>query len=129
MLFQKNCLNKVVAWYQIETPAQLFSSEFWKIFYDSFLMSWTFASDQSMKSLKLSKILFFENTMHTNVLVTTDLFNDYNLPDLAKEKTSNKILQHQICIDVLQISDGRNVFQTILHCLTVSHILIAIRKV
>ena len=72
-----------------------------------------------MKSLKLSKILFFENTMHTNVLVTTDLFNDYSLPDLAKEKTSNKILQHQICIDVLQISDGRNVFQTILHCLTV----------
>ena len=129
MLFQKNCLNKVVAWYQIETPAQLFSSEFWKIFYDSFLISWTFASDQSMKSLKLSKILFFENTMHTNVLVTTDLFNDYNLHDLAKEKTSNKILQHQICIDVLQISDGRNVFQTILHCLTVSHILIAIRKV
>ena len=129
MLFQKNCLNKVVAWYQIETPAQLFSSEFWKIFYDSFLISWTFASDQSMKSLKLSKILFFENTMHTNVLVTTDLFNDYILPDLAKEKTSNKILQHQICIDVLQISDGRNVFQTILHCLTVSHILIAIRKV
>ena len=67
--------------------------EFCEIFQNNFLTEklWMFAFDQSMKFLKLPKMLlhiFFENTVYKK-LVMTDICNDC------------EILNNQICIVLL----------------------------
>ena len=42
----------------------------------------------------------------------TEFYNDYNLANLAENRTCYEIPQNQICIDHLQITDGQKVFQT-----------------
>ena len=52
---------------------------------------------------------FFGNKVYKK-LGMTEFCSDYNLLNLAKEKTCYKIPEIQICIDLLQIADCQKVF-------------------
>ena len=101
-----------------KTQAKMFSCKFWEIFQNRLLTQylWTSATDQSI-TFYLPKCHCRHPLKHYvyKKLVMTEFYNDYNLPNLADDRTCCEIPQNEICIDHLQITYDQKVFQTRLH--------------